>query len=197
MACELRSDFRNRRGVVTDPSRLHVSAHAAFDGGDPKATVDWIPSSAGWSDMIYDPRDERAVQRMIWHGPPLQCLKQVSVADDTLWGRILAPPSTELCPSQRKTAWQLPSAVLDACLLSCSILTYVRKGPFHLPQAVTKLQFGRGPAAGENCLVVVRFRNEREDRVTFDFTLFGEDQRVILDAQGYHAAFIATPQGTS
>ncbi len=196
VGCELRSDFRNRRGTVADPSRLYVSAVVEAGDGVSTATVPWEPPPGPWSQMPYDSEAAKVVQRMIWHGPVFQCLKQFCFSQGTLWGRIVAPPRTELRPGTAEAGWLLPCAVLDACLQACSTLTYIHGGQYHLPQGVKRLQFGTLPATSETCTVVVRLREEREDRTLFDFTLYGDDRRAILDVEEYHAAIIAGRKGT-
>jgi hypothetical protein len=194
VACALRSDFRNRRGVVTDPSRVHVSAVVEAGGGAPAAAVEWSEPPGAWSRMSYDPEDALAIQRMIRHGPVFQCLQELCISRDKLWGRIVAPPLSELRPAAPEAGWLLPCAVLDACLQLCSTLTYLR-GEHYLPQAVNTLRLGRLPAAAESCIVIACRREAGPDRTAFDFTLYDEHRQVLLDAQGYAAAIISTKKG--
>jgi hypothetical protein len=126
-----------------------------------------------------------------------QCLRDFCVADKRLWGRIVAPPPNELRPDTDQSGWRHPAAVLDACLQACSTLTYVCGGKYHLPHTIGRLHLGCAPATGESCIVLVRFREERDERTHFDFTLYGEDRRVILDAVDYRAAIISGRKGPS
>jgi malonyl CoA-acyl carrier protein transacylase len=197
LRCELRSDFRNRRGAVADPSRRYVSAIAEIDQAAPKPAVPWAEPPVPWRAMAYDSEEAKQVQRMIWHGPVFQCLRDFCVADKRLWGRIVAPPPSALRPGTHAAAWRLPAAVLDACLQACSTLTYVCGGKYHLPHTIGRLHLGRAPATGESCIVLVQFREERDERTHFDFTLYGEDRRVILDAVDYRAAIISGRKGPS
>ncbi|MFO1093172.1 MAG: C45 family autoproteolytic acyltransferase/hydrolase [Planctomycetaceae bacterium] len=197
IVCELQSDFRNRRGFVQAPSRRHVSAEVDLSPSAPAATIALAQADGKWGEMQYEPSDANAPSMAIRHGPPLRCLKQVRIQDDRLWGRMIAGSGTELCPSPHRTAWKLPSAVLDACLLACSVLTYVREKALHLPSGLDVLRFGDPPANNEPCQVAVQLRETIGSRAVYDFTLYGADGRVILDAQGYQATYLTAAATTS
>lgn len=191
MCGELRSDFRNRRGIIADPSRLYVSATVAGPQPSAKPAVDWRAPPVDWKPMEYDSEEAKLVQRMIWHGPIFRCLRDVCVQNDTLWGRIVATPTTDLRPGTQEIGWRLPAAVLDACLQACSTLTYVKGGKYHLPQSISQLRLWSHPTAGESCTVIVQFREGGGDQTAFNFALYGSDQRLILDATDYRAAIVS------
>jgi hypothetical protein len=151
----------------------------------------WRAPPAEWKPMEYDSEQAKLVQRMIWHGPVFRCLRDVCVRDDTLWGRIVATRTTDLRPGTSESGWRLPAAVLDACLQACSTLTYVNGGKYHLPHSIHQLRFWSAPEPGEACIVIVRFRESSGDQTTFDFALYGGDQRLILDAADYRAAIVS------
>jgi len=189
--CELRADFRNRRGAIADPSRLYMSATVTGAPPSSQPVLCWHAPPVDWKPMEYDSEEAKLVQRMIWHGPVFRDLRDVCVQDNVLWGRIVADDKSVLRPGTQESGWSLPAAVLDACLQACSTLTYVKGGKYHLPQSIAQLQLWSSPAAGESCVVIARFRDGSGEQTMFDFALYGIDQRLILDATDYRAAIVS------
>jgi hypothetical protein len=51
---------------------------------------------------------------------------------------------------------------------------------------------GRHPTPGEECLVETRFRRATPGQATFDFTLFGNNGDILLDAMDYGVVWLPT-----
>jgi hypothetical protein len=82
-------------------------------------------------------------------------------------------------------------AVLDACEVACGSFLYLQfGGAIEVPYEFERLRWSRSPRPGENCLVQMRFRGRKDRHSLFDFTLYGEDNRPILDAVGYRTVLL-------
>lgn len=137
-------------------------------------------------------RDEQDARNggLVFHGPTLRCLQQVSLHAEGAWGRILAPPPTDLGEG-RGPDWVLPAAVLDACLVACGVFANQQLKVRQLPDAFERLRIGRLPRTGETCTVSVSLRGRQERNTCFDFTLVGDDGAVILDAEGHRCIILS------
>lgn len=191
--CKLLSDFRNRNRVITDPSRLYVSGTVLLSPPKRPVSMQWQAPPDRWHELKIETEKERSDQNMVWHGPAFQCLKRVLRDDMTMWGEILVPAENDLCGPRRQGEWLLPSSVLDACLVTCSTLTYVASGTFHLPVACDALHFFERPTPGETCIALTHFKGEDNDQTLFDFGLFTQSGRLLLAAESYRGAIIVRP----
>jgi hypothetical protein len=194
--CRLTSDYRNRQGVVTDPSRKFVTASVIFDR-PMLPIVEWFEPTATWYEMQYDSEAVRSEQNMVWHGDVFQDLRQISISGNRLWGRMIAPSPEAIRGKNRVGNWIVPSALLDSCLQACSTLTYVNTKTYHLPVAFESLHLFQEISPGANCTVQVQLKEEHDDHSIFDFAVFNEEQEVMLAAQGYRAVIIFSAGGAS
>ena len=130
---------------------------------------------------------------LLYHGAPLRCLKQWAFQYDGGWGQIVAPSLAELAGPRPASGWILPPAVLDACLYACGSFVFVQfGGQVEAPQGLERLVWTRQPKAGENCILRFYFRGRDQRHSRFDFTLFGEDQRPLLQANGFRMVRIVS-----
>jgi hypothetical protein len=177
--CRLLTEQRDRQGRLIDAARLHVEgfspAAAAAIAADPpgRPPLGWFPNTYPDDGLLY-------------HGPPLRCLKEVAYQYDGGWGRIAAPPLAELAGRRGAAGWILPLAVLDACVVACgSFLFLMFGGVLEVPYEFEQLRWSRLPRAGESCVVRLFFRERAERHSRFDFTLYGDDEQPILQTIGY------------
>jgi NAD(P)-dependent dehydrogenase (short-subunit alcohol dehydrogenase family) len=191
VACQLCADFYGHHGKLIDPQRVYVKGLVELaDCLTPLPLPPGDPAPADWVEMRY--RDDAGGRESgsVYHGPTLRCLRLLSLNPDGGWGRILAPPVTDL-GGARASRWLLPSAVLDACLVACGVFAQEQLKLRHLPRGFDSLRMARLPRTGEECTVRVIFRG-REDRGTrFDFTLSGDDGTVILSVEGHHCTILS------
>ena len=89
-----------------------------------------------------------------------------------------------LAGSRNPAAWLVPSAELDACLWACDLSLCWTHETVQLPEGFDQLWLGRSPRVGEQCTVYLELREQNDDREIFDFTLFGDDNAVLIDALG-------------
>ena len=117
---------------------------------------------------------------------PLRCLKQWAIQYDGGWARIVAPALAELAGPRPASGWILPPAVLDACLYACGSFCFLQfGGQVEAPQGLDRLAWTRQPREGESCILRFYFRGRDQRHSCFDFTLFGDDQRPLLEARGF------------
>jgi hypothetical protein len=119
-------------------------------------------------------------------------LKACAYQYDGGWGRILAPPPGEIAGSRGDRGWVLPVALLDACVVACGSFVYLQfGGRLEVPHGFKRLALYRQPREAESCTLRLRYRGHQERHGFFDFTLYGEDRTVILEAEGYRTVFVA------
>jgi hypothetical protein len=180
-ACSLTSELRDRKGRLLDPARLHVkgivelgkrSAIAAEPPGEPPQ---------GWMPVRY------AEKGVIYHGQPLRCLKAYSHGGDGAWAKIVAPPLSELAGGRPTEGWIVPSAALDACLYACGMYVFLQFGQIDVAHGFDRLRLGHLPREGETCIARLYFKRQLDRHSWFDFTLFGDDNRVIVEAEGFRS----------
>jgi len=187
--CELRGDFRNREGVVTDPSRRFVSAEVLIDGHS-EPLLEWIEPTTKWYPMEYDTEEKRSSEGAVWHGPVFQDLKQVTRKDHTMWGRIIAPDITAIHADGAKSTWWFPVAVFDSCLQTCGTLAYVVHKEVYLPLGLEDVRLHALPETGEECMILANCRDRTDKSIDFDFTLFGSGRRPLLSVKGYRGVLV-------
>jgi hypothetical protein len=125
---------------------------------------------------------------LLYHGPPLRCLKQFALMYDGGWGQIVAPPLSELAGPRSAEGWILPSAVLDACIVCCGVFVYFQfGGQLEVPLGIERMRWARQPRPGETCLVRYHFLGRDGRNSRFDFTLHGENDEPILQVIGYRS----------
>ena len=156
-------------------------------GGDQKldlVTVQ-LPPSVTWLPVAYPAADAQ------FHvGWPLQRLRKVALFENGLVGKISAPALIELAGTKRDLrGWRIPSAAMDACLFATGILAWQRVASgIALPVRISRLEIGRLPGPGEACQVQVQLLSHSHERARFNFTLYGVDGEMILNAKEYEVA---------
>ena len=189
MHCEVRTDFLDRHGRVVISDREILTAEVLLDAESrtiPTRTMPVAPSGL-WREVEYvehwsqmDP----ARHGRIFHGPSLSGLRQLAADGQRAWGRIVALSPPMLAGSRNPAAWLVPSAELDACLWACDLSLCWTHETVQLPEGFDQLWLGRSPRVGEQCTVYLELREQNDDREIFDFTLFGDDNAVLIDALG-------------
>ncbi len=187
--CKLQSDFYSRDGRLIEASRVNFKTRATIGGQDRMVGVKVpLPTPANWLPVAYPSADAQ------FHvGWPLQKLRKVALHENGLVGKIAAPALIELAGTKRDLAgWRIPSAAMDACLFATGILAWQRVAPgTALPVSIQKLEVGRLPSPGEACQVHVQLLSHSQTRANFDFTLYGIDGEMILNAKDYEVAWLS------
>ena len=80
---------------------------------------------------------------------------------------------------------------MDSCLFAVGALAWDRVAAgTALPVRFGRLEVGRLPSPGEACEVHVRLLSHSNGRACFDFTLYGVDGDVLLNAVDYEVAWL-------
>ena len=196
----LYSDFVSRNGRLVEANRLNFKCLASLDSDSLSAedanseTRISLPTSdlSTWERATYPPEGSQ-----FYVGWSFQRLRKYKlVGSDAIVGSISAPALIELAGGHREVVgWKIPSAAMDACLFTVGILAWQKVAPGSaLPVRIERLQLGRLPAPGEACEVHARLKNSTMGRATFDFTLYGVDNALILNAREYEVAWIGAEQ---
>ena len=188
-SCKLQSDFFSRDGRLIEANRTNFKVRAAV-GCDQKLEVVMVqlPSSVTWLPVAYPATDAQ------FHvGWPLQRLRKVALFENGLVGKISAPALIELAGTKRNLrGWRIPSAAMDACLFATGILAWQRVAAgIALPVRISRLEIGRLPSPGEACQVHIQLLSHSHERARFDFTLYGVDGEMILNAKEYEVAWMS------
>ena len=200
LTCQLTGDYFEKQGVLVDPFRLYQTCVLEMadepqqilppDLGAPPESSPWtvVPYPNDWHDM------GAAESGTVFYGPQLRTLKSVHHEANGSWGRMIAPPISELGGSRPGSRWHTPAALLDGCLFLCDLFATHNLGTRQLPHVIDQIDFGQLPTAGEECLARVIFRGRSGRRLTWDIWLLAEDGTVILWTQGFHVVTLNQPR---
>jgi hypothetical protein len=190
VACTLSTELRDRKGRVIQRERPH--ARGIVELGDVRPELKAPPPGEpfmGWVPHRY------AEDGLLYHGEPLRCLKEFWYQYDGGWGKIVVPPAAELAGSRPSEGWITSVPVLDACVVTCGSFVFVQfGGALEVPQRFERLRFGRPPREGETCILRIYFRGREGRSSRFDFTLFGDNDDVLVEAEGYQTVLVAEGQ---
>ncbi|WP_166830410.1 type I polyketide synthase [Thalassoroseus pseudoceratinae] len=185
--CELVADQTTRDGRLVEADREYLRATVEIGVGDATYVRPSPAPDHGWETIHYV-----GPESMVYHGPVFQNLTKFCYQGDRGWAKISAPALTELASARRNvTGWTIPSAALDACLYATALLAWkqVEAAP-SLPASMGELEVGRLTRPGEACIVETKFLRRDGQRAWFEFSLFGQNEDLILRAKGYEIAFL-------
>lgn len=186
-------DFKSRGGRLLENDRLHFSASAQADSENCQASVHIDRKSVGDVHLAAYPDADAE----FYVGSSLQRLRRFALGKAEAVGWISAPALIELSGSGRAVeGWSVPSAAMDACLFATGILAWdqVASGSA-LPVKIGQISLGRLPYPGEACEVHIALKgsnvtSDGRRNANFDFTLYGVDGAVLLDAQRYEVQWM-------
>ena len=184
LSCTLTSELRDRKERLIREDRPHMRAIVELGDAEPELQADPPGRPLAWHAHVY-PDD-----LLLRHGPALRYLKEYWYQYDGGWGKIVAPSPAELAGSRPAQGWILPLAVLDACLVACGGFMYVQFGQFVLPQGFDRLRLGRQPAPARPARCASSSASRQAGGSRFDFTLFGSDGTVVLQAEGHRTIHV-------
>jgi hypothetical protein len=183
IACEMVGDFVNRQGRIVDPNRVYMTGRVETTVAalPPKRAL-LTPPADGWHPMRYP--DAAQAAKLVYHGEAFRRLQALHLGPDGGHAQIVGADASELSGT-RSGGWIVPAAVLDSCVVSCAVFAKEVLGILQLPEGFDSLQLIRAPRPGENCLLHFQYRGKQSDRTSFDFSLVGDDDHVILLANGH------------
>ncbi len=179
--CRLSADVLTRDGQLVAPDRALLTgdvmfreASAASRGEAPGDDLWRQAPDTGWTRVAYP-----EAEAMFFVGPSLRCLRRIRVEPNRIWGKIIAPALVELAgPKRRVEGWQVPSALVDACLHAVGTLAAIQHAPgMSLPRYFERLALGSLPQPGEMCLARATLRATAGNEATYDFHVVGGDGR--------------------
>jgi hypothetical protein len=185
---ELKADFCARNGKLVDANRLHMRADVSTRNS--QSILGWQQAQSTelcWQVAGYPPSDAP-----FYVGPAFRVLKRIALVEDRAYGVIQAPSLIELAGNKRDvTGWRTPSALLDACLFATGILAWnhVRPG-INLPVRFDEIMIHKMAKPGESCWLETRCVGFDDRSARFDFSLWGSDGRLVLEAIGYRTAWV-------
>lgn len=188
VTCELLADFCARDGKLIEANRCYLKGMIAVDGNlSVRRRSKMVIAQNDWQPIQYPARGSK-----MYLGPPLRCLKRIYVQGNVAVGQISAPALVELAgPHRRVEGWMIPSAAIDACLYAVGILGWTSVAPgATLPVSFGRVELGRKPQPGEGCTVEVNFIRREGKLAVFTFTLFGDDDSVLVHVEDYRIAWI-------
>ncbi len=195
VTCALTSDFTTRDGKLVEANRIHFRGQVLRDpspwseiGNNKDGSFVRLETSplTPWQSVQYP-----QPQESFFVGWPFQRLRQFAVVPGGLIGRISAPALIELAGNRRDLrGWRIPCSAMDACLFATGILAWQLAPGTALPMRMERLEIGRLPTPGEPCQVHVRSLHHEDGQASFDFTLYGVDGDVLLDAKAYLVAWL-------
>ncbi|HWA96978.1 MAG TPA: polyketide synthase dehydratase domain-containing protein, partial [Pirellulales bacterium] len=189
VACLLSADFHTRTGALVDRDRPYLRGQVVLAAARSEIPVPRLPvPRQAWQKVSYAARGGK-----FFLGPPLRRLRKMIVGPTQAWGRIAAPALVELAGNRRDVrGWIFPSALVDACLYATGLLAWQSVQPgAHLPVSFGRIRLGTLPSPGEACIVESSYRGREGRTASFDFTLFGNDGRVVLAVEDYRIAWLA------
>ena len=186
---ELVADFHNSKGKLLQKDRPYLrgvvetaSSPLVFEAAKP---VVQSGDELEWTDVWYE--DEI----VIYHGPAFRYVRQMAADEEMGYARIQVPDFGEIAGRRTGTNWVISPALVDACLYAASTyMWYVMKGVVAIPHGIHAIHLGREPHIGEMCYAEIRFRKADEKRGLFDITLFGDDDQVVLQVEGYENVIV-------
>jgi malonyl CoA-acyl carrier protein transacylase len=189
---DISAEFRNRNNRLVDPHRVYVSAKLIFQQTNfPFLQLPLLPSNqqAKWMPVNYLDAVEARQESTIEHGPVFRCLEQICIEGDLGWGRIIAPPSSEIA-SNRQGNWYFPVALFDACLVACAIHSRVQSSFKQLPSGFGRIRRYQQPKTAELCTVVLHRQTQMPEATSYDFIVYGEEGQLILEVENHHSTIL-------
>lgn len=191
--CRWTSDLHNRAGKLLLKDRPYLECTVEISE-QPLMLTASVPSPRGTFHPIPYPQGENVV---IYHGDDLRTLQDIAMEGAESWGRLIAPDPADLGGKRQGNRWLVSMSLLDGCFYAAGVaLWFQEQGAVSVPARMEQLRLGRRlPKPGERCLVHVVNRGREENLATFDFTLFGEDNQILLQAVGHTMMIVAEGAG--
>ena len=184
---ELVCDFRNRSGKLVEADRPYARARVRLDTPLVPLITSGAKEPTHWENIWYPKQREE----VLYHGPVFRRLSAIRFDDQGGWAKISAPGLAELAGPRSITGWFHSPATLDACLFACGIYPWFYQDQvIAIPHSLGRLRLGGHPEANESCLLRIDYLGREGSSCKFHFTLYGEDRRVLLRAEEFHASIV-------
>jgi hypothetical protein len=187
--CQWTSDLHNRAGKLLLKNRPYLSCTAEISAQPAKPVFATLqPPEGSFNPIPYPPTEDV----LMYHGNNLRALQDISLGSDESWGHLIAPNQADLGGRRQGSRWLASMALLDGCYYATAVaLWFYEHGVVSVPARMDRLTFGREPKPGEQCLVHVQSRGRKENLAISDFTLYGEDNQMLLQVVGHTMTIIS------
>eukprot|EP00913_Durusdinium_trenchii_P008917 g8383.t1 len=177
--CRWTCDLRNRSGKLLLKDRLYLQCVVEVSKKPPMLRAS-LPQARGTFNAIPYPETDDAV---IYHGASLRTLQDVAIDGDDSWGHLIAPDPRELGGDRAGKSWIASMSLFDGCFYASGVtLWFNEQGAVSVPSHLGRVALGRQPRPGERCTVYVQNCGRDGNLATYDFSLFGDDGAILLQA---------------
>ncbi len=183
----IRADLRRKDGRLVEEGRQFFAASFVTGPSREAAKVD-LPLGRSWA---FTPIEYQPASAMVYHGEPLQALREIAVVAGEAMGRIAAPSPAHLGGENRPLAgWVLPCAAMDAVLYAAAVLAYHEVGKPSLPVSFEEIHIGRLPDPGEPLWTHIRAAQSDASGMVMEADLVGQNGDLVLSLRGYRVNWI-------
>lgn len=186
--CRLLADVRRRDGRLVEEDREYF--RALFHPQGITHERDSLkaferPRNLKWKRVEYV-----SPEGLIYHGPELQELREISDDGKTVFGRIAASAPVQLFGGSRARGFTVPCSTMDACLYAVGYAAWTRHQKPSLPVQFDHIGFGRLPDPGEPCVVRIQQTEVSDSGAVWDFQLQGHNGDRLLTVAGYRIGWL-------
>lgn len=187
MTCEFTSDVVNRKGIVLKADQPYLRCVLNVSDRPASFSQRRQKPPRTWYDIWYHDTDT-----VIYHGDEFRCIKRGGEENGQSFGEFLAPAHGNLAGRRGGEGWIMPSALLDAGFYGSGVMLWVKyQGLVAIPAGIGGITLGRPARAGETCIAQFHDRGRDGNTALYDFTLFGDDGKVICHVDGYRNIIVA------
>lgn len=184
--CELRHDFKNRRGDVVESSRLIASAVLSVLPSNETVEV-----ASEFDGNRFEVTQHDDPSRLFYIGQTMRALTDVCFSPERGSGKIDAGRTDRALHDAERGV-----AVIDAGLCACNAHTQRRfECGLQIPQRVSHVILGRHANPDESCRVEFHVTSADETRTRTDLVITGENGDRIAEFCGYECAVMKSPDG--
>ncbi len=183
----IRADLRRKDGRLVEEGRQFFES--SFETSSAPLRVQLTPPlGREWS---FQPIEYLPPSAVVYHGEPLQSLREIALAPREAMGRIAAPSPAHLGGENRPlSGWVLPCAAMDAVLYAAAVLAYQESGKASLPVSFEEIQIGRLPDPGEPLWTHIRAQRADDTGMLMESDLIGQNGDLLLSLRGYRVNWI-------
>ena len=186
--CRLLADVRRRDGRMVEEDREYFRAVFSPEFRDHSSIQPSLfekPHNAVWKQIEYV-----SPEGLIYHGPELQELREITDDGHTVFGRIAASAPVQLFGGSRARGFTVPCSTMDACLYAVGYAAWQRHQKPSLPVRFDHIEFGRLPDPGEPCLVKIHQTHVSDSGAVWDFQLQGHNGDRLMTVTGYRIGWL-------
>ncbi len=185
---QVTADVLNRSGVTIAKNKLLCNSKICITS----RSLSPLKSRESFRASVWQRPAYPVPTDTFYSGPSFRLISRFAIAARSIEAELTAPSLIELAGVHRQaTGWVFPSALLDATLYACGILSWQEvRAAVCLPTSFGKLQLSQLPRPGQKLRAFATLKQESDHAVYFDFDVTGDDGRMYLAARDYQATFL-------